>query len=164
VSDAPGPERPAHGTTTHASCVAVGGDGALLRGPSGAGKSDLALRFAHARPDHRLVADDQVLIEAREGRIFAGPHPALAGLIEVRGVGIMRIDYRGEAELRLIVDLVPVDAVPRIPPDPPVTVDLGGVRLPMLRLWPHEASAPLKLRLAIEWAIGLAHAEADRQR
>lgn len=111
-----------------------------------------------------LVADDQVLLDARDETVWARPHPALAGLIEVRGIGIVPIPFLPNAELRLIVDLTPREEVDRLPPDPPARITIGAATLPMLRLSPFESSAPLKLALAIEWAIGLASRSEHRQR
>lgn len=111
-----------------------------------------------------LVADDQVLLDAREENVRARPHPALAGLIEVRGIGIVPIPFVQRAELRLIVDLTSLEEIDRLPPDPPAMITIGAATLPMLRLAPFESSAPLKLALAIEWAIGLASRSEHRQR
>lgn len=89
--------------TLHASCVAVDGRGLLILGPSGAGKSALALQLmAHGA---RLVADDRCLVVLRDGRPVATCPPALSGLIEARGTGILRAESLSEAELVLVVDL-----------------------------------------------------------
>lgn len=137
----------------HATCVALRLRGrawraVLLRGPSGAGKSDLALRLIEA--GGRLVADDQTRI-TRSGRTLLAAAPAaLAGLIEVRGIGIVKL-ARGQllsrASLSLLVDLVPIDRIERLPE--PAKEDLLGVRLPVLALAPFEDSAVAKLRLAL---------------
>lgn len=141
----------------HATCVALRPHGTssgrtwravLLRGPSGAGKSDLALRLIEA--GGRLVADDQTRL-ARHGRALVATAPAtLAGLIEVRGVGIVKL-ARGQilarAPLALLVDLVPADRVERLPELAEET--LLDVDLPVLALAPFEASAAAKLRLAL---------------
>lgn len=137
----------------HATCVALRLRGrtwraALLRGPSGAGKSDLALRLIEA--GGRLVADDQTRI-TRSGRTLLATAPtALAGLIEVRGIGIVKL-ARGQllsrSSLSLLVDLVPIDRIERLPE--PANEDLLGVRLPVLALAPFETSAIAKLRLAL---------------
>ena len=137
----------------HGTCVALGPAAALLIGSSGSGKSDLALRFAMMMPASQgpfLVADDQVLLEARGERVVARPPAALAGKIEVRGVGIMSLPHRPEAVVRLAVRLSDPDDVPRIPPLKPEMETFAGIALPVLRLAPLEASAPWKLRLALE--------------
>ncbi len=140
--------------TVHATAIAADGRAALIRGASGSGKSDLALRciagalsplLPHAA---RLVADDRVILERRGSRLLARAPARLAGLIEVRGLGIVRLPFEEQAEVRLVVDLVAADRVPRLP-DPPPEVSLDGVTLPLLRLAAFETSAALKLRLAL---------------
>jgi serine kinase of HPr protein (carbohydrate metabolism regulator) len=120
----------------------------LLRGPSGAGKSDVALRLIEA--GGRLVADDQTHL-AKTGRtVVATAPPSLAGLIEVRGIGIVKLG-RGQliarAPLGLLVDLVPPDQVERMPE--PAREKVLGIDLPRLALAPFEASIVMKLRLAL---------------
>ncbi|WP_088343601.1 MULTISPECIES: HPr kinase/phosphatase C-terminal domain-containing protein [Rhodomicrobium] len=137
----------------YGTCVALGESAALLRGPSGSGKSDLALRFVLGMDpvlDAALVSDDQLSVAARGGRLIGSPPPALAGRLEVRGVGIVTLPYRREAELKLIVELSEPDDVPRFPPPKLPTETVCGVALPVLALAPFEASAPLKLRLALQ--------------
>ncbi|MGA8690045.1 MAG: HPr kinase/phosphorylase [Methyloceanibacter sp.] len=138
----------------HGTCVALGANGALLRGGSGSGKSDLALRFltlpAEPGCESRLVADDQVWVEARGASGLVASAPAtLAGKLEVRGLGILEMPNLAEARLVLVVDLVARDAVPRTPPEPLEKTMIAGVAVPLLRLDPFEASTPVKLRLAL---------------
>lgn len=137
----------------HATCVALRPRGrtwraALLRGPSGAGKSDLALRAIDA--GGRLVADDQTRIERRGRTLQASAPAALAGLLEVRGIGIMKLG-RGQllarAPLALLVDLVPAEQIERMPDA--ATESLSGLDLPVLQLAPFEASALAKLHIAL---------------
>jgi HPr kinase/phosphorylase len=128
----------------HATAIAIEGDAILLRGPSGAGKSDLALRLIDSGA--RLLADDQVLLRRLDNRILVWAPSAIAGLIEVRGVGILRVDSLDEAPLALVVDLVPSAQVERIP-DNRFEVILG-LAVPLIALAPLEASAAAKLRLA----------------
>ncbi len=132
----------------HATCVALGGAAVLLRGPSGAGKSDLALRLIEAGA--RLVADDQVELAAKGGRLFARAPAAIAGKIEVRGVGIMPMAAAEAAPVALIADLV--GAPERLPE--PAAETILGVSLPRIELAPFETSAPAKLRLALAEAAG----------
>ena len=138
----------------HGTCVAFGRRAALLRGSPGAGKSDLALRFlalpaeGEARP--LLVADDQVFIETgAKGALLASPPPTLAGKIEVRGLGILEVSFLAEAELVLVCDLVGEQDVPRMPPEAWERAAIAGVAVPSLKLAPFEASAPLKLKIAL---------------
>ncbi len=136
----------------HATCVAVGRHAALLRGPPGAGKSDLALRLIagpapRGEPEAFLVADDQVALSREGYRLVARAPENIAGLIEIRGVGIRRMPSVSAAPVALIVDLVAREDLVRLPPDPPPTEEVLGIALPTARLAPFEASAPLKLRL-----------------
>ena len=139
-------------TYVHATCIAVRAGrnwrGILLRGPSGAGKSDLALRLLDG--GGRLVADDQTAL-VRQGRgLVATPPGTLAGLLEVRGVGIVKLgraQLLARATIALLVDLVPPDRIERLPDRARET--LLGIDLPFVALTPFEASAPAKLRLAL---------------
>ena len=138
----------------HGTCVALGRRAALLRGSPGAGKSDLALRFLSlpGEGEHRplLVADDQVWIEARTGDVLlASPPPTLAGKIEVRGLGILEVPFLAEAELVLVCDLVGEEEVPRMPPESWDRAVIAGLSVPAVKLAPFEASAPLKLKMAL---------------
>jgi HPr kinase/phosphorylase len=141
----------------HGTCVAFGPHAALLRGSSGSGKSDLALRFLALPADGgmapRLVADDQVVIEAQAGGLVVSAPDTLAGKLEVRGLGIMTLPHVTQAKLVLIVDFVASDEVPRMPPDPLPRVTLLGVSVPNLQLAPFEDSAPLKLKMALLSAL-----------
>ena len=124
--------------------------GVLLRGPSGAGKSDLALRLMESGA--RLVADDQVCLASDAGDLFATAPPALAGRIEVRGLGIVAVPVLGRARVVLAIDLVASETVARLPE--PSEVTLGGVVLPLVRLAAFEDSAVAKVRLAVALAAG----------
>ncbi|MEO5336584.1 MAG: HPr kinase/phosphatase C-terminal domain-containing protein [Magnetospirillum sp. WYHS-4] len=134
----------------HVTCVALDGVGLLLRGPSGGGKSDLALRLIDAGA--RLVADDYADLEVKGGRLVATAPETIAGLIEVRGIGVLRVGCLPEAPVALVVDLVPAGAVDRLP-EPAVCTDYG-LALPLVRLDPFQSSAPAKLRLALRLARG----------
>jgi serine kinase of HPr protein (carbohydrate metabolism regulator) len=139
----------------HGTCVALGQHAALLRGPSGSGKSDLALRFLFlarrgpaALEPPAMVADDQVSIQRSGTRVLATAPESIRGQMEVRGLGIVGAKSAASAEIVVVVDLVAPGEVPRLPADN-ATVDLLGVKLPLLRLAPFEASSPIKLALAI---------------
>lgn len=134
----------------HGTCVALDGRGVLLRGPSGAGKSDLALRLIGAGAE--LVADDQVEIERRGDVLIARPPAILAGLIEVRGVGILRLGARTEAALALVIDLVGAKEIERLPE--PERTTIAEIGLPRVALDAHEPSASIKVRLALGVASG----------
>jgi serine kinase of HPr protein (carbohydrate metabolism regulator) len=138
----------------HGTCVAFGRRAILLRGEPGAGKSDLALRFLALPPEGEarplLVADDQVWVAAEaKGGLIASPPPELAGKIEVRGIGIVEVPFLGQAELRLVCELVDAKDVPRMAPEAWERTEIAGIALPTLKLAPFEASAPLKLKTAL---------------
>ncbi|MBU6449659.1 MAG: aldolase [Rhodospirillales bacterium] len=131
----------------HASCAArqnqPGGDALLLLGPSGAGKSDLLLRLIDK--GFSLVADDQVLIQ--DG--MASPPPALAGLLEVRGLGLFRLPYIAPARLRLVISLS--STMGERLPIPHLHAELN---LPEVTLNASHPAAAARAALALEAACG----------
>jgi RNase adaptor protein for sRNA GlmZ degradation len=129
----------------HGTVVAFAGQGVLLRGAPGAGKSDLALRLIALGAN--LVADDQVEVAAGPDRPVATAPASIAGLIEVRGLGIRRLPHAPQAALALIVDLVAPATIERLPE--PATELLEGRSVPRLALAPFEASTPIKILLAL---------------
>ncbi|HEY5305558.1 MAG TPA: HPr kinase/phosphatase C-terminal domain-containing protein [Pseudolabrys sp.] len=135
----------ADAATIHASAVLVGRKAALIRGPAGSGKSQLVWDLLQgATPFARLVADDRAHVEARGGRLLVGPAPALAGLIEIRGLGILRVAYEPLAVVGLVVELADDDAVRH--PDPKVqqTV-IEGVSLPRVAIGAGMSALPTVL-------------------
>ncbi len=138
--------------TIHASAVLIGAKAALIRGPAGAGKSRLAFDLIEAaqhgpsgaQPFARLVADDRAHIEARAGRLLVRPAPALAGLIEVRGLGIRRLPYERLAVVGLVIDLAAADA-DRHPAREAAKTVLAGVALPRLAVAAGAPALPLVL-------------------
>jgi HPr kinase/phosphorylase len=117
--------------TVHASAVLAGARAVLIRGPAGAGKSRLVLALIRAAETGslrfaRLVGDDRVHLEACHERLLVRPAASLAGLVEVRGVGIVRLDHEPVAVVGLVVDLAAGDAE-RLPAEP--ETEVCGVRL-----------------------------------
>jgi HPr kinase/phosphorylase len=120
----------------HASAVLIGSRAALIRGPAGSGKSRLALALIEAAATGRirfarLVADDRVELTASHGRLLVSAPAALAGLIEVRGLGVRRIAFEAVAVAGLVIDLAAADGE-RIPAASAQIIDVGGVALPRL--------------------------------
>jgi serine kinase of HPr protein (carbohydrate metabolism regulator) len=124
------------GASVHASAVLVGDRAALIRGPSGAGKSRLAFDLilagrAGQLPPAVLVGDDRVHLDTVAGQLWVRPVQELAGLIEVRGLGIRRFDFAIKAIVGIVVDLAAGDAQ-RLPPPEALSIQLNGVLLPRI--------------------------------
>ena len=127
-------------STIHASAVLVGAKAVLIRGPAGSGKSHLVWGLLQsaargALPFARLVADDRAYVEACAGRLLVRPAPALAGMLEIRGLGIRRLPYEPVAAVALVVDLAAADAA-RYPGPEIGKTSIGGVFLPLLAVAP----------------------------
>jgi HPr kinase/phosphorylase len=136
----------ADASSIHATAVLVGAKAILIRGPSGSGKSRLAFDLLQARalPFTRLVGDDRCLTEAVSGRLLVRPAPALAGLLEVRGLGIRQLAYEPIAVVSLIVDLAAPDAA-RLPGAEAAGTALSGIQLPRLAVAGGQNPLPLVL-------------------
>jgi HPr kinase/phosphorylase len=122
--------------TVHAAAVLTGARAALIRGPAGAGKSRLALALLHAADTGllqfaRLVGDDRLHLEACHDRLLARPAASLAGLIEVRGLGIRRLAFEPVAVVGLVIDLAADDAE-RLPAAASRETVISGISLPRL--------------------------------
>ena len=135
----------------HANALVLGAFGLLLRGPSGAGKSALTLQLVADWRAHgafaALVGDDRVALEARNGRLIARPHPSIRGIIEARGLGLMRVAYEPACVLRAVVDLLASGESPkRYPDEADATTELSGVTLP--RMFENAANVGAVARIA----------------
>ena len=119
--------------------------GVLIEGPAGAGKSDLALRALAL--GWSLIADDRTLVWASSGRLYGRAPDALAGLIEVRGLGVVAVPHRAFAAIALAAHCVDAEAVDRTPL--PETLSLLGLSLPLVAMAAREPSAPAKLGRAL---------------
>lgn len=136
-------------TNVHASCVAIGTKGVLLLGTSGAGKSDLALRLID--DGAKLVADDRTILFIAKGALHAKPPASIKGLIEIRGVGIVKLPVRASVKIVLVVTLGREGV--RLPqhqtfalPAPLKT----AVAVPQIALDARFASTPAKIRAALD--------------
>jgi HPr kinase/phosphorylase len=136
----------------HGTCIAIDGEAVLLRGQPGSGKSDLALRLIDAGA--RLVADDETELSRSGNDIVAQAPAAIAGRIEIRGVGILACPSIAAAPLRLVVDLVPATEIERLPEA--LSCLYLAQSIPLLRLAPFEASTPAKIRFALRALAGAA--------
>ena len=141
----------------HGTVITIGRRGALIRGASGSGKSDLALRClalgsSTLIPETvQLVADDQVVLMRDRVALLAKAPAQLRGKLEVRGLGILQVAAAAETEIVLVADLVRDQQIERFP-DPWPTVELMGLRVPVISLLPFEASSPAKLAAALALA------------
>ena len=128
-----------------ASCVVIAGRAVLIEGPPGSGKSSLALALLDRGAG--LIGDDAVALQPAGGRLFASPPPNVAGLIEVRNVGLLR---------RPVAEPAPVALVLVLDRDAPRFIERAGrceragVRVPMVRLWPDSPVLALRAQAALE--------------
>jgi serine kinase of HPr protein (carbohydrate metabolism regulator) len=133
--------------TVHASAVLVGERALLIRGPAGSGKSRLAWAFLDAAcsgilPYARLVADDRVRIFAAGDRLLALAPETIRGMIEMRGLGVRRVDCEPLALVGLIVDLGAKDGA-RLPEARSGETEILGIKLPRLAIVAGEEAFPL---------------------
>lgn len=147
-----GPSRPTvcGMITIHATTVSLDGRGVILRGPSGSGKSDLALRLINEGA--LLVADDQTILFVESGRLMAQPPAEIAGKMEVRGVGVVKMGPPAIVPVFLLIDMSDPDDVPRMTDFAPV--ELVGHQIPRIHLAPFEMSATAKVKLALRALLG----------
>jgi HPr kinase/phosphorylase len=136
--------------SVHASAVLVGDRAVLIRGPSGSGKSRLAFDLILAGrtgqiPRAVLVGDDRVHLEASGGQLSVRPARQLAGLIEIRGLGLRTCDFVSEAIVGLVVDLGAADAE-RLPPPEALQIQIEGIKIPRIPV--NVGFAPLPLVIA----------------
>lgn len=151
----------------HATAVVIGDFGVLIRGASGAGKSALALdvvdRALASGTQALIVADDRVLLQRRDDRLLARAPAILAGLISIRGTGVVRVPHAGHAEIRLVVDLGP-----RHEDDRSDIVQLIGITLPRICSASREEALSLIFnQFRLEWRasprLALARRPLDRK-
>ena len=136
----------------YATCVSVNGDGVLIFGKSGSGKSDLALRLIENK-NAVLVSDDRTDLWVDSDKLFAKPPAKIEGLLEVRGLGIVRLQYLDHVEIKLVINLVPeLNQIERMPEEK--FYEINGINIPMLDLYPFEASVVdkvvIKLKASLE--------------
>ncbi|MER2606058.1 MAG: HPr kinase/phosphatase C-terminal domain-containing protein [Siculibacillus sp.] len=159
------PGAPSPQGTVHATAVAIGARAVLLRGPSGTGKSRIAgdlIADARARGEFAtLIGDDRVRLEAYGGRLVARAVPELAGMIELRGVGIVATAHDDAAVVALVIDLVsePPD---RLPEEADRFDTIEGIRLARLPLWRNDPSPIVRVRAALAAALTVSRGNHER--
>jgi len=152
--------------SVHASAVLVENRAVLIRGPSGAGKSRLAFDLVLAGrsgqiPKAVLVGDDRVHLDTHDGEIVVRPARELAGLIEIRGLGIRRCEFADQAIVGLVVDLGAADAE-RLPPPEALQTHISGVQLPRILVGRGYSALPLVLAaLTMAASSSSTHPSAD---
>ena len=132
------------------TCIEVEGIGVLFRGPTGSGKSDIALRLIVSGA--LLIADDYTELSIENATLIARAPETIRDLLEVRGIGILKISGALNTNLGVIIDLVTPEQVERRPEDQ--SVELLGIHLPLFRLFPFEASCPDKINLIVRLVKG----------
>jgi HPr kinase/phosphorylase len=136
--------------SVHGSAVLLGARAVLIRGPAGSGKSRLLLGILQAAgqgrvPFARLIADDRALLMPAHGRLLVRPAPPLAGLLEIRGLGIRRLPFEPSGVVSHVVDLAAEDAQ-RLPEDQALEAVIHGIHVSRLPV--AVAVDPLPLLLA----------------
>jgi serine kinase of HPr protein (carbohydrate metabolism regulator) len=147
-----GPEATAPLALVQATCVLVGTGAVMIRGAPGSGKSALAAALIAISDDRRpvrLVGDDAVLVRVAAGRLVAFAPESIAGLIEMRGVGIVETPHEPRAVVRLVVDLVEAGSVERLPEAAGAWAQVAGVRLPCVRLPAGDPAGPQRVLAAV---------------
>lgn len=130
--------------TLHASCVAKDGRAILISGRSGSGKSDLALRLIDRGAD--LVSDDYTIVRRLGGKLVASAPENIRNKLEIRGLGILEFEVMADAQVCLMVELsTDVERMPLMPG----FIAIAGVQVPSVRLNSLEASAPVKVEVAL---------------
>ncbi len=144
-------------TLIHASLVAFSETGVLIKGPSGSGKSQLCLRLIDAagygvseQPlKAQLVADDQVVLSTPQGQVWGTAPKSLEGLLELRGIGLVKTIIKTSVRIRLVVNLQTAFAIIRLPDDSELKEEICGVEVPSIKIDPNSPAAPALLRAAL---------------
>lgn len=132
----------------YATCVSIKGAGVLLLGKSGSGKSDLALRLIENK-EAVLVADDRTDICVKNGTVYAGAPENIKGLLEIRGIGIIKVPYADDTPVRLAVELVEdAKKVERMPETE--FFEIKGIGVPLIKLYAFEISAADKIVIKLK--------------
>lgn len=132
----------------YATCLELNHKGILLIGPSGSGKSDLALRLIKEK-QATLIADDRTDIELVSGEVIASCPQPIQGLLEVRGIGIVKMPHKEKSKISLVIELTNnLEQIERLPQAE--TTTLLGVEVKKIRLYPFELSAVHKVSLACD--------------
>lgn len=133
----------------HAGAVLLGRRGVLLMGPSGCGKSTVALNLIESY-GAALIGDDRIMLTVEGAALVARPHENLHGLIEMRGLGLLRLPFCAQGDIELVVDLSAAGTVPRLAPGTYYTHGShDNPAIPRLQLDGHDPNTPLKIKSAL---------------
>lgn len=142
------------GQTIHGNCLIVGTRGVLVRGAAGSGKShltDALLKRAQTKGNlGALVADDRVILKGEENQVLASVPETIAGMMEVRGYGLVSTDHADLAKLHLVVDLLPRQELERLPEEAVSYERLEGVSLPVVCCPENNLDSTLRM---LQWAF-----------
>lgn len=127
-----------------ASAVAIDGRALLIEGEPGAGKSSLALALIDRGAV--LIGDDAVWLERTGDQLTALPPPNIAGLIEVRGVGLFELKTSPGAPVSLILSLG--EGGPRLP-ETLASRAIMGVAVPVLGFEPGAIAPAVRAEKAL---------------
>ena len=142
----------------HATCVALDGHAVIVRGDPGSGKSDLALRLID-EPGFgvcgeqilaKLVADDQIILKRSADDLVVSPASSLAGLMEIRGLGIAKVPYVEDVPLAMVVDIEPTSNIERLPDPEFKTFEALGVSVPRIAIDASQSSAAARVRAGFQ--------------
>ena len=129
----------------HSTTVAKDGREVSITGRSGSGKSDLGLRLLDR--GFSLVSDDQTIVRRTDHRLIVSAPPTIKGKLEVRGIGIVEMDAVDDVQLCLVVELS--EALERMP-EAGLIRTLLGIAIPLVKLDAKDASAPVKVEIALD--------------
>ena len=132
------------------SCVEVEGLGVIFRGPTGIGKSDLSLRLIDNGA--KLISDDITELAIENETLIARAPKTIRHLLEVRGIGVLKIGGAQQVKLGVVIDLVTPEQIERRPENQ--SVKILGKNVPLFRIFPLEASSPAKVRLIVRQLKG----------
>jgi HPr kinase/phosphorylase len=141
--------------TVHASVACLGRHGVLIRGASGSGKSSLLLSLLDGNPNGgKLVADDRAHLASEDGRLVASVPVAIAGRMEIRGVGIVERPYVSSVAVDLVVDLLPLEQCPRMPSEEESRVVLEGVAVARIFVAAGAHDGAARVKAALDRRLG----------
>ncbi|MAV88757.1 MAG: hypothetical protein CMM67_11010 [Rhodospirillaceae bacterium] len=130
----------------HSSAISLNGDGILIKGPSGSGKTDLALRLIES--GGKLISDDQVIIKRKAKKLFLSSPEGLNGLMQLPGIGIVKVDHVQNIPLELVVKLQPYNVLEPFPINNQEFIE--DFSIPSLNLYSFAISATAKIKIALD--------------